>query len=419
MRLRAGDPIWLDHKVSLTPSYPSLSGTHEADVVIVGGGITGAGIAHVFAEAGVQVVLIEAARVGRGSTAASTALLMQETDETLGALQQRFGRARANRIWELSHDATRDLVKTLRRLRVPVAQRETIYYTTARDAAAALRRECERRRRSGFRASWMSPAALQSATGVVGAGAIRSYGNAQCDPYHACLAFLDAASQKGARIFERSRATRVHRTGAGITVRTSRGSVSAGRVIIATGYATPDFKPLVGRFRMTHTYVLATRRVSRRERRTIGIDHVLLWDTARPYHYVRWTDDGRLLLGGGDRPLVSPARRRQAFAEATAQLREQFAQLLPALQGIPIARAWEGLFAKTPDGLPCIGTHRRYPHHLFALGYGGNGMTFGFLAARLLLDSVRGIPNPDLELFAFNRLRRRTKDSRIRRRGSA
>ena len=406
MRLRAGDPIWLVRKGLVTRRYPSLSGTHEADVVIVGGGITGAGIAHVFAKAGVQVVLIEAARVGRGSTAASTALLMQEPDETLGALQQRYGRARANRIWELSHNATRDFVQTLRRLRVPVDERDTIYYTTAHDAAAALRRECERRRRAGFSASWMSPAALLSATGVDGAGAIRSHGNAQCDPYRACLALLEAASRRGARIFERSRATRVSRTGTGVTVRTSHGSVSAARVIIATGYATPDFKPLVGRFRMKHTYVLATRRVSRRERRTIGVRDVLLWDTARPYHYVRWTDDGRLLLGGGDRPLVSPARRRQAFAEGTAQLRDQFVHLLPALKDIPIARAWEGLFATTPDGLPCIGTHRRYPRHLFALGYGGNGMTFGFLAARLLLDAVRGIPNPDLELFAFNRFTR-------------
>ena len=106
---------------------------------------------------------------------------------------------------------------------------------------------------------------------------------------------------------------RVYRTGAGVTVRTSRGRMAAARVIIATGYATPDFKPLAGRFRMKHTYVLATRPVSRRDRRTIGVSDVLLWDTARPYHYARWTDDGRLLLGGGDRPLVSPARRRLAL----------------------------------------------------------------------------------------------------------
>jgi glycine/D-amino acid oxidase-like deaminating enzyme len=373
MQLRAGDPIWLVRKTSRSPTYPSLSGSHDADVVIIGGGITGAGIAHQFSEAGVQVVLIEAGRVGRGSTAASTALLIQETDENLGALQRRYGRARANRIWELSHEATRELVRTLGRLRVPIDERETIYYTTRREGVAALRQECERRRRAGFSASWMSPEALRAATGIEGAGAISSRGNAQCDPYRACRALLDAASRHGARIFERSRATRVDRTASGVTVRTSRGRVSAPRVIIATGYATADFKPLAGRFRMKHTYVLATRPFSRGERRAIGVGNVLLWDTARPYHYARWTDDRRLLLGGADRPVVSPARRRQAFAEGTAQLREQFSQLLPALQNIPIARAWEGLFATTPDGLPFIGAHRRYPRHLFALGYGGNG----------------------------------------------
>ena len=407
MRLRSGDPIWLVSKRSRSPKYPSLSGAHDADVVIVGGGITGAAIAHLFAEAGVQVILMEAGRVGRGSTAASSALLMQETDETVGALQGRYGRARANRIWELSHEATRNLIATLRQLRVPVEERETIYYTTSRDASAALRQECDRRRHAGFSASWMSPAALLSATGIEGAGGIRSCGNAQCDPYQSCLALLDAASQRGARIFERSRVARITRTDNGVTVRSSRGRVSAARVIIATGYATRDFKPLAGRFRMKHTYVLATRQIGRLERRTIGIGDVLLWDTSRPYHYLRWTTDGRLLLGGGDQPLVSPARRRQAFAEGTSHLHEQFLQLLPALKDIPLARAWEGLFAMTPDGLPYIGTHRRYPRHLFALGYGGNGMTFGFLAGRLLLDIVRGIPHPDLALFAFNRFRRR------------
>lgn len=67
--------------------------------------------------------------------------------------------------------------------------------------------------------------------------------------------------------------------------------------------------------------------------------------------------------------------------------------------------AWEGLFAMTPDGLPYIGPHARYPRHLFALGYGGNGMTFGFLAARMLLEQWQRIDSPDHALFAFNRHR--------------
>ena len=57
MRLRAGDPIWLVRK-GPQAKYPSLSGTHDADVVIVGGGITGAAIAYFCAEAGVRVVLV-------------------------------------------------------------------------------------------------------------------------------------------------------------------------------------------------------------------------------------------------------------------------------------------------------------------------------------------------------------------------
>ena len=76
MKLRIGTPVWLSHLARQT--YPALRGRHDADVVIVGGGITGAGIAQAFAEAGVQVVLLEAGLVGRGSTSASTALLLQE-----------------------------------------------------------------------------------------------------------------------------------------------------------------------------------------------------------------------------------------------------------------------------------------------------------------------------------------------------
>ena len=72
------------------------------------------------------------------------------------------------------------------------------------------------------------------------------------------------------------------------------------------------------------------------------------------------------------------------------------------------------VFATTPDGLPYIGTHRRYPRHLFALGYGGNGMTFGFLAARMLLRRVLDGPSDDDEWFGFGRVRPRSRVSAFR-----
>jgi glycine/D-amino acid oxidase-like deaminating enzyme len=59
----------------------------------------------------------------------------------------------------------------------------------------------------------------------------------------------------------------------------------------------------------------------------------------------------------------------------------------------------------TADSLPYVGPHRRYPHHWFAFGYGGNGMTFEFLTARLLLERWQGVKFPDHALFEFARLR--------------
>jgi glycine/D-amino acid oxidase-like deaminating enzyme len=159
---------------------------------------------------------------------------------------------------------------------------------------------------------------------------------------------------------------------------------------------------------MYRTYVMATRPMRSAQRRELGLSDVMVWDTERPYHYARWTPEHRLLLGGGDR-LVGPGlRRRQQFEKATGELRDYFEIRFPGLATIETEFAWEGLFAMTPDSLPYVGPHRRYPGHWFALGYGGNGMTFGFLAARLLLERWQGVQSQDHALFAFNRLRRRS-----------
>jgi 2-polyprenyl-6-methoxyphenol hydroxylase-like FAD-dependent oxidoreductase len=86
-RLRLGRSLWIARASDIPAArYAPLRGPVTVDVAIVGGGITGAALAWRFADAGVRVALVEAKRVGRGSTAASTALLMQEPDEDLAHL---------------------------------------------------------------------------------------------------------------------------------------------------------------------------------------------------------------------------------------------------------------------------------------------------------------------------------------------
>jgi glycine/D-amino acid oxidase-like deaminating enzyme len=132
----------------------------------------------------------------------------------------------------------------------------------------------------------------------------------------------------------------------------------------------------------------------------------MLWDTDRPYHYLRWTEDNRLIIGGEDSRHKSTRGARRRLAAGSSRLRSYQAAVYPDLAPEEPEYAWEGLFGETPDGLPYIGPHRRYPKHLFALGYGGNGMTVSFLAAQLLLKRYQNRPHPDEALFSFGRSRK-------------
>src|ERR1700704_7951 len=145
-RLRLAQPLWLDQGPR-APILPALDRTIHVDVAIVGGGITGVSAAWMFAEAGLRVGLLEGARIGQGSTAASTALLMQEPDCDFVELVRRYGLRRARRIWRMSRRATRRLIRTLRDLHIPcaLAECDSVYYATRIDAARRLRAGYQRR----------------------------------------------------------------------------------------------------------------------------------------------------------------------------------------------------------------------------------------------------------------------------------
>ena len=406
MRLRLADPYWTGRRHA-QPARSRLRGQQTADVIIIGGGITGCVCAWMLARRGLDVVLIDKARIARGSTAASTALLMQEPDTGIRDLADRYGHAVAARMWHASRGAVADLTAALRRIRGTTGLRHVpSLYLAGADDAGDVRRELAARHRAGLRGRWLGAAAVHRTTGLTAGGAILTHGNAVADPLAACLAFAHAAGAQGARVFEYSAARRVRVHDDRVVVSCPEGRVTASRVIVATGYATQEFRPLAGRFRLATTTAIATERLTAAQRRAIGLREVMWWDTGRPYHYARWTPDHRLIFGGRDRALVGRSTSRSALLRATRDaLLDDLVQRFPALHGIRADYAWEGLFASTPDGLPYIGAHRRYPRHLFALGYGGNGMSFGYLAADILTRMLTGESRDDDTLFAFDRAR--------------
>ena len=404
MPLRFGTSYWLArNRDRLVRPYPRLRGSLDVDVAIVGGGFTGCLIAYVFATAGVRVALLERDRLGYGSASASTALLMQDPDRYLSELTRRLGRTSARTVWRLSRAAVRDLVHLLKPMRCGLRNVSSLHVATNASDARDLRRDIRARRTAGVGGRLLDRDTLRRKTGLGGTAALLMLGDAIVDPYRATVALAGAAVRAGARVFERSDATTVKGDRDGALVTTAHGKVRCQYAVIATGFATPAFKPLQARFTMSTTYVIATEPIAARHRGPLGTG-VMFWDAARPYHYCRWTDDGRILFGGEDRPVPRTRRARHAaLTKSASSLQRKLPAVYPDLKIPDVAYAWDGLFATTPDGLPYIGPHPHYRRQLFALGYGGNGMTFASLAARVLLRYVRGRARESDRLFGFDR----------------
>jgi glycine/D-amino acid oxidase-like deaminating enzyme len=68
-----------------------------------------------------------------------------------------------------------------------------------------------------------------------------------------------------------------------------------------------------------------------------------------------------------------------------------------------IELCWAGTFDTTRDGLPLIGPVPGAKGIYAAYGYGGNGITFSFMAAQLIGDLIAGASSPLLHDFALDR----------------
>jgi glycine/D-amino acid oxidase-like deaminating enzyme len=283
-----------------------------------------------------------------------------------------------------------------------------VYFTREAAKVGALSREFRARKKAGLPGRWLSSRALYRKTGIRAQAAILTTGNAQVNPLVACYSLLEAARARGAKVFERSRARRIVTSKSGVRVETARATIHAGIVVVASGYAAPELRGRLGRFRMRDTYVIAMPRHRPPSSRDKRVPKTMAWDTDRPYHYLRWTEDGRLLVGGEDTHHRAVKGARGRLARAERRLVDYLHETCPELAKGKPEFGWEGLFAETPDGLPFIGHHSRFPRHLFALGYGGNGMTASFLAGTLLLRLYQAGPSAAkarkiIKLFAFRR----------------
>ena len=151
--------------------------------------------------------------------------------------------------------------------------------------------------------------------------------------------------------------------------------------------------------RVSSSWAIATRP----QPQNIWKDGTLIWEDADHYHYARTTRAGRIIIGGEDSDeIVEPVARDRLIPEKSTVLTQKLAALWPRADTEAEYR-WAGTFDTTSDGLPLIGPVSGHKGIHAAYGYGGNGITFSFLAAQLLGDLIAGSSSPLLHDFALDR----------------
>jgi glycine/D-amino acid oxidase-like deaminating enzyme len=354
-------------------------------------------------EAGFRVMLLDKRRPVGGSTQASTALLSYETDKGLVELSRLHG-ARAARIaYSLGRAAVGEIGRIARDLGIDCGFRKTptLYLASDRRGWTLLRAEYAARRRAGIAVTRLSRAQLAKRFGLKRPGALYSVDSAQMDPVRFTRGVLaQAVASRRLRIASPETVTAVVQKRKRVELRTRRGfRVRAKHVVIATGYESAPFLP-DGWVDLRSTYVVASAPMSTRD---LWREECLIWETARPYLYLRATDDRRVIVGGEDEPFADDATRDRRLLAKRRKLIAHVRKLFPSMPFEP-EFAWVGTFGETPDGLPLIGAKAGEPRILYALGYGGNGITFSQIAAKIITDHCQGRRNAAAAVFRMNRL---------------
>jgi len=400
MNLYEQQPYWL-MKNGIVAQYPSLDKNLSVDVAIMGAGISAALTAWHLRNAGLNIAVFDRRHVAMGSTAASTAFLQYEIDTPLTELHDYVGEANAVKSYELCRKAIYDIEHLCKTLKpefdfhlVPSLQ-----YASFNTHVDKLKQEYELRKKYGFKIDWLEKADIKKTFGFEAPAAVLSEDGGEVDAYLLTHALFRDFCAKGHQVFNNSGVKHIENTNKRITLHMDNGlQVKAKKLVIACGYESLQYVPKEIAD-INSTYALVSEPLPDKY---FWHRNSLIWETAKPYMYFRVVSENRILIGGRDDPYHHPHMKPSVIARKTKQLQHAFLKKLPHIPLKPDF-SWAGAFASTKDGLPYIGAIPERPNTYFALGFGGNGITFSVIAAEIIKDMVQGKKNDSALLFAFNR----------------
>jgi len=401
MDLKSNEPFWL-LKNGLLASYPSLKSNEKCDVLIVGGGITGSLIAHQMIEDGYNTILIDKRELCNGSTSATTSMLQYEIDVPLYELIEKIGKKGA----VLSYKACSDAIDTLEKLSKMVKsnagfkKKKSLYFASKKKDAEWLKKEYQARKENGFEVQWLEEEQILKKFEFENTyGGILSRQGASIDAFQFAHELFMYNIKKGLKIFDKTEMVAVEEhKGFNLVTVDSGYQIKAKKIIYCIGYESKNL--LKENFvNLKSTYAVVSEIDKDKFK---NISSTLVWNTDDPYLYMRTTDDGRMLIGGGDEDFYDAGKRDALLNKKEKEILKNLKKIKPDYHFYPDF-VWAGTFGETKDGLPYIGEHKKLRNSYFVLGFGGNGITFSVTGMEMASLFMKNKKHPLSRYFKFGR----------------
>ncbi|WP_276311175.1 NAD(P)/FAD-dependent oxidoreductase [Paenibacillus nanensis] len=375
-----------------TRTYPTLTKSVAAKAVVVGGGMSGIASAYKLASAGLETVLIERGTIAGGSTSANTGMLQYCSDMMLSELKERIGSGPAERYYKSCLAAIRHIEELAELIPrdVQFRRRSSLYYASTEQHVPKLKKEYEALRECGFDVEYWTADDIALHFPFRKPAALVTHGDAELNPLRFVLGLADEAVKAGLRIYEGTDLAGYERLGVGKRrhrLFTKNGvTLDADYVVYAVGYEPKEVKGRLMKANLNRSYVMVTKQ----QTKPFGWhERFLVWETARPYLYMRTTVDGRIIAGGldeeKDEPDHNKARRERKRRELTDRLSAMFPDASTAVDF-----EWNATFGESADSLPLIGEDPETPGIYYNLGYGGNGTVCCMMGAQIISDMIQG-----------------------------
>lgn len=380
---QAHSSIW--QKVEI-PFLPALGAHHECDVCVIGAGIAGLTTAYKLLRAGKSVVVLERDEIGGGETSLTSAHLASALDDGLGRLKRLHGKE-GLRLALASHAAAIDEIERIvNEEKIDCEfQRVSGYLFLEEDneaERAELFAEAKHAEEAGFKGLSIHDRVPTSffETGLC----LEFPRQAQFHPLQYLNGLTQAVLTLGGKIFSHTEANEV--TGGNpARVTTDRGfQITAGAIVVAANVPFNDRVTMHTKMAAYRTYCVGLQST------TAPTTPALYWDTADPYHYVRWEQDGEdsILVVGGEDHRTGQDTDEDHFAKLQTWAKERL-----GVDG-KIVYAWSGQVMEPTDGLAYIGRNPGDEENVYIVtGDSGHGLTHGTIAGMLLTDLILGKEN--------------------------